>query len=140
MIMNVSRATIEKIPFVVDDHWLISITDTNKQPANITANFKKVFRFSFDDIISLREETFGFKRISKEQAEEIANILIQAKTNCVPLWVHCEAGICRSGAVVEAAISIGFVPDDEISEERCPNKFVLKAIQNFLRKYNKNKN
>jgi len=58
------------------------------------------------------------KLISNEQAENIASILIRALDKDRDVLVHCVAGMCRSGAVVEVAEMIGF---DECFRYRLPN-------------------
>lgn len=128
---NVSRATAEDFPWAVDgDHWMISIYSSKSAPANITAPFGKIVRLQFDDIEAL---TDGYQRITAQQAKEIADTIRAAEQQDVKvLWVHCDAGICRSGAVVEAALLRGHTTDDEVSNERVANRCVFNAVRRAL--------
>jgi predicted protein tyrosine phosphatase len=127
-LVNISRATAEQMPWVVDHRdWLIAIHSVGKQPSNITAPFGAVHRFCFDD------EEKGDNCITDRQAREIGCVIRLAEASGVKtLWVHCDAGICRSGAVVEAAMLLGHEPDDEISNERIPNTLVFTCIRKAL--------
>ena len=131
IVNNIARATAEAFPWVTDSRdWLISIHSSKSKPANITAPFGKVVRFCFDDVI---DDEHGFKAISVAQAQEIATTIREAEQSGVRvLWVHCDAGICRSGAVVEAARLLGHTTDDEISNERIPNTLVLTEVRKAL--------
>jgi predicted protein tyrosine phosphatase len=69
--------------------------------------FKEVHEFEFLDA----EDTCGFPdetKISDEQAAQIVALLQRAIDNHMNVVVHCHAGICRSGAVVEVATMMGF--------------------------------
>lgn len=131
-VVNISRATAEKMPWIVGNKdWLISIHSCGKNPANITAKFGKVFRFEFDDLHEF--EPPNHQPINEQQAKEIAEIIRNAeKEEITCLWVHCDAGVCRSGAVVAAAMLLGHKPDDEVSNERIPNEVVFHAIRKAL--------
>ncbi len=48
------------------------------------------------------------------------------------LWVNCDAGICRSGAVVEAAMLLGHTTDEEVSNGRVPNRTVFNEVRKAL--------
>lgn len=131
-LVNISRAQAERMPWVVDRrHWLISIHSCQKEPANITAPFGKIARFEFDDIEEF--EPPHHQPINKQQAAEIAAFIREAEQEgIICLWVHCDAGICRSGAVVEAAMLLGHKPDDEVSNERIPNTVVFTEVRKAL--------
>jgi predicted protein tyrosine phosphatase len=73
--------------------------------------FKEVHEFEFLDA----EDEDGFPdeaKISDEQAAELVRLLQRAQENHMNVVVHCHAGICRSGAVVEVATMMGFTPSD----------------------------
>lgn len=73
--------------------------------------FKEVYEFEFLDA----EDADGFPdeaKISDEQAAELVRLLQRAQENHMNVVVHCHAGICRSGAVVEVATMMGFTPSD----------------------------
>lgn len=56
--------------------------------------------------------------ISDEQATEIYKVLMKGLDENRNVVVHCVMGVCRSGAVVEVAESIGY---DECPRHRLPN-------------------
>jgi protein tyrosine phosphatase len=74
--------------------------------------FKSVHRFEFLDTDS---DVGG---ITKEQAVELVMLLHEAFDNRMNVIVHCTAGICRSGAVVEVGIMMGFTDTETY---RLPN-------------------
>lgn len=127
---NISRGMAENFGWVVDNRsWMISIYSSNSTPANITAPFGKIFPYQFDDIVKFED---GYRRMTFDQATEIAKIIMDAKECGADLWVHCDAGVCRSGAIVEAAKLVGFYHDTEVSNEHMPNEFVFKAVRKAL--------
>ena len=104
----------------------IQITDPGDIPPEPAEDvFAERHLFQFFDA---EEPTQFFpeeKLISDTQAEEIANILVDALKNDQDILVHCVAGICRSGAVVEVAEMIGF---DECFRYRLPNARVKRKL------------
>ena len=89
--------------------------------------FKEVHRFSFWDC---ETEDIG---LTDMDGNKIAEILKNAQKNNYNVMVHCHAGICRSGAVVEAGLLIGFkLPEDAFINYRVPNRLVLKKIRKHL--------
>lgn len=90
--------------------------------------FKEVYEFEFLDA----EDTDGFPdecKISDEQAAELVGLLQKALDTRMNVIVHCHAGICRSGAVVEVATMIGFTPSDRY---RQPNLRVKHKMMQVL--------
>lgn len=107
---------------------LISITDPAGWKPNPKHNFKEVHEFEFLDA----EDEDGFPdecKIQDEQAENIIALLNRAKENHMNVVVHCFAGICRSGAVVEVATMMGFTPTDRY---RQPNLRVKHKLMKVL--------
>lgn len=107
---------------------LISITDPAGWKPNPKHNFKEVHEFEFLDA----EDEDGFPdecKIQDEQAENIIALLNRAKENRMNVVVHCFAGICRSGAVVEVATMMGFTPSDRF---RQPNLRVKRKLMKVL--------
>lgn len=91
-------------------------------------NFKEAHRFEFLDA----EDADGFDedfKISDEQAAEIVELLQRALDKSMNVVVHCHAGICRSGAVVEVASMMGFTPTDRL---RIPNLRVKHKMMKVL--------
>ena len=90
--------------------------------------FKEVYEFEFLDA----EGSDGFEdecKIQDEQAVEIIRLLNRALDNHMNVVVHCHAGICRSGAVVEVASMMGFTPSDRY---RQPNLRVKNKLMKVL--------
>ena len=90
--------------------------------------FKEVHEFEFLDA----EDKDGFEdetKISDEQAAELVRLLQRAKENHMNVVVHCHAGICRSGAVVEVATMMGFTPSERF---RMPNLRVKHKMMKVL--------
>lgn len=103
---------------------LIQISDIISEHPTPLKKFKEVHQFNFEDIEEDEEWA-----ISDEQAQEIANLLRRAYENNMNVIVHCHAGLCRSGAVVECGIFLGFNPPDRL---RLPNTLVKKKIMKAL--------
>lgn len=122
---NISRQQAENFPYIVDNRdWLISVFSSYGTKPIISAPFGKVFYFQFDDV--LHNEKFA---ITKQQAKNIALIILHAESSNVSrLWIHCDAGVSRSGAIALAAASRGHYLDDEISNPRIPNELVLELV------------
>jgi predicted protein tyrosine phosphatase len=109
---------------------LIRIQDPATEFGKIkhTHMFKEVYEFEFLDA----EDADGFEdecKISDEQAQQLVNLLQHALDRSMNVVVHCHAGICRSGAVVEVASMIGFTPVDKY---RQPNLRVKHRMMKVL--------
>jgi len=107
---------------------LIQIGD----PANIfpkpEKHFKEVHQFEFLDA----EDGDNFDddaKISDEQAQQLVRLLQRARDNSMNVLVHCHAGICRSGAVVEVGTILGFTPTERF---RLPNLRVKHKMMKAL--------
>lgn len=111
--------------------YLIQISDVGyKQPnAKYTNDFKDRLCLNFDDV----ENEFDMSGITEYQAKLIAEFLQKAKMDNANIVVHCHAGICRSGAVVEAAMSIGY--NDVEGRNRIPNSLVKRKVMQCLGTY-----
>lgn len=110
---------------------LISIVDPAGWRPTPKFPFQKVFNFEFFDFEDEDIEN-GFPLesfISKEQAEELVKILKEALDNDSNVIVHCQAGVCRSGAVVEVAVSMGF---QDSGNFRLPNTRVQRMMTEAL--------
>ena len=103
---------------------LIRIQDPATEFKPTKYQFKEVYCFEFLDA----EDEDGFDedfKISDSQANEIACLLSHALENNMNVIVHCHAGICRSGAVVEVGTMMGFTPTDRF---RQPNLRVKRKM------------
>lgn len=92
--------------------------------------FKEINRFDFLDLETGLEFPGADKfLITDEQAKKLFDLLLHAKENCMNVVVHCTAGICRSGAVVEIGSMMGF---DGVGNHRIPNILVKQKMMKHL--------
>jgi predicted protein tyrosine phosphatase len=104
---------------------LISIIDPCSSEVQPKHKFLEIHRFEFLDT---EDETDEFS-ISDEQAQRIAEILVHCKRENLNVVCHCTAGLCRSGAVTECGIMIGF---KDTERNRLPNVLVKGKIMKAL--------
>ena len=121
-IENVSRADI-----LAGTHsdagpnsMLIQISGVVSEHPTPLKAFREIHQFNFEDIEEDEEWA-----CTDDQATELASLLRHAMNNHMNVIVHCHAGLCRSGAVVEAGILIGFNPPDRV---RLPNTLVKNKL------------
>ena len=91
-------------------------------------SFKETHEFEFLDA----EDSDGFPdeaKISDQQAQEIVRLLQHALHNHMNVVVHCTAGLCRSGAVVEVGVMMGF---QDCERFRSPNLRVKHRMMKAL--------
>jgi len=118
---------------------MIRILDPDADPEKfpIKGEFSEQHIFYFGDVgYDLPEDFDQSWKFNKEQAYEIASILQKAASAGKDVTVHCSAGLCRSGAVVEAALRMnedakgsGFTPR---LNPRRPNTYVLSLLKKEL--------
>ena len=107
---------------------LIRIQDPATEFRPVKYPFKYVEEFEFLDA----EDADGFDddfKISDAQAAELVRLLQWSLDNHVNVVVHCHAGLCRSGAVVEVATMMGFT---ECEKLRIPNMRVKHRMMKAL--------
>lgn len=129
-IQNVSLESIIKGRHHLDDKTiLIQIQDIGTwefaKPLH-KDKFIEIHQFDFQDTEKDVEEAGP---IQDEQAKAIADILLRAKETDKNIVVHCHAGICRSGAVVECGVMMGFMEPVNL---RIPNVLVKQKIMKHL--------
>ena len=88
--------------------------------------FIEIHQFDFQDT---EEDVEEAGPIQDEQAKAVADILLRAKDTDKNIVVHCHAGICRSGAVVECGVMMGFMEPVNL---RIPNVLVKQKIMKHL--------
>jgi predicted protein tyrosine phosphatase len=128
-IVNASRYEIsvgEHRP--VDNTVLIQIGDPATEFPIPKAQFVATYQFEFLDV-SEHETQFSEFMITDQQASEIVDILKLAASNKQNVMVHCVAGLCRSGAVTEVGVMMGF---EDTHRYRNPNVFVKKMLMRQL--------
>jgi rhodanese-related sulfurtransferase len=67
--------------------------------------------------------------VTDEQAQQLVTLLQHAKDNHMNVVVHCHAGVCRSGAVAEVGVMLGF---DDAEAFRSPNLLVKHKMMKHL--------
>lgn len=100
-----------------ENSMLISITDPAGWRPEAMHTFKERHDFEFldaEDDSRFPEECL----ISDAQAQEIVRLLQHAQANNMNVVVHCTAGLCRSGAVAEVGVMMGF---GDTERTRIPN-------------------
>ena len=129
-IENVSRDDIRKgWHSALGPNWLlIQIGDPASVFPTPKHDFKEIHRFEFLDA----EDEDGFPdecKIQDADAQALVNILQSALDRHMNVIVHCHAGICRSGAVVEVGTMMGFTATDRF---RQPNLRVKHRMMKCL--------
>ena len=108
---------------------LIQIVDTGMEFPEPKHKFNSVHQFQFLDIEEEDECIEPEMKITDEQAKSLVIILKQALLNRSNVVVHCIAGVCRSGAVTEVGIMMGF---DDTEDYRSPNLLVKHKMMDVL--------
>lgn len=129
-IENVSRIAIEK-----GDHsnlgencMLIQIADPATFFPRPLNSFKEVHQFEFLDVED-NDKLVEFG-ITENDAAQLVKLLQHAIENNLNVIVHCNAGICRSGAVVEVGSMLGLIPTNR--QRRQPNVRVKRMMMDAL--------
>lgn len=134
-IINISLAAMQKgIHPIWDNCILIQILDPKSQnlgthpkhypwAPNPKEKFTERYIFQFMDVDN------NYEGITKLDAFALVTILKKALESNHNVIVHCTAGICRSGAVVEVAEMMGF---DKCEAGRIPNTRVKRLMMEVL--------
>ena len=130
-IQNVALSDITR-GFHIDpgvNAMLIQIVDPCMEFPTPKYQFRETHQFEFldlekDDMPSAEE----FK-ITDEQAQELVRLLQHAMEQRMNVIVHCVAGVCRSGAVCEVGVMMGF---DDTEVFRSPNLLVKHKMMKVL--------
>jgi predicted protein tyrosine phosphatase len=113
-----------------ENSMLIQIMDTGTSwwptPKH---NFKEVHRFEFLDVEKDDHVKDEVMKISDDQAKQLVVLLQHALDNKMNVVVHCFAGICRSGAVCEIGVMMGF---NDCERFRQPNLLVKHKMMKVL--------
>jgi hypothetical protein len=129
-IQNVALGDIPK-GFHIDagfNSMLIQIVDPCMTFPIPKHEFREVHQFEFLDL----EETDNFAeefKVTDEQAQELVRLLQHALDNRMNVVVHCVAGVCRSGAVCEVGVMMGF---RDTEAYRSPNLMVKHKMMKVL--------
>ena len=129
-IQNVALADIPKAHHVRvgENSMLIQIVDPAMEFPTPKHKFKEVHQFEFLDLE--RDDKYGEEfKITDVQAGELVRLLQHALDNRMDVVVHCVAGVCRSGAVCELGVMMGF---DDCEAFRSPNLLVKHRMMKHL--------
>jgi predicted protein tyrosine phosphatase len=138
-IQNVALSDVRKGHHVAvkENSMLIQIVDPAMEFPVPAQKFKEVHQFEFLDI----EEdgmtnngdgtwtNMGEFAVTQEQADRLVELLQHALENRMDVVVHCVAGVCRSGAVCEVGVMMGF---DDTEAFRSPNLLVKHKMMRKL--------
>jgi predicted protein tyrosine phosphatase len=107
---------------------LIQIVDPDLDFPVPKYEFKEIHQFKFLDLE--KDDAYGEEfKITDAQAKSLVQILQHALDNHMNVIVHCVAGVCRSGAVTEVGIMMGF---DDTEVHRSPNLLVKHKMMKCL--------
>jgi predicted protein tyrosine phosphatase len=130
-IQNVALSDVKK-GFHFDagsNSMLIQIVDCGMEFPTPKHQFKEVHQFEFLDVEEKDSVLEEEMRCSHEQAAELVRLLQHALDNRMHVIVHCVAGVCRSGAVCEVGVMMGF---DDTEVFRSPNLLVKHKMMKAL--------
>jgi len=108
---------------------LISIVDPASWRPTAKHEFKERHDFEFLDVEEKDEVLEEAMKCSQDQANQLVGLLQYALANRMNVVVHCYAGICRSGAVCEVGVMMGF---DDTERFRSPNLLVKHRMMKAL--------
>jgi predicted protein tyrosine phosphatase len=138
-IQNVSLADVQKGHHirVSENSMLIQIVDPDMKFPTPKYQFKETYQFQFLDIEEDGLTNFGdgemvdvsSMAVKDQDAEQLVNLLKHALDNRMDVVVHCHAGVCRSGAVAEVGVMMGF---DDAEAFRSPNLLVKHKMMRLL--------
>ena len=112
-----------------ENSMLIQIVDPAMTFPVPKKQFKEIHQFEFLDIEKDDHCIEEAWRCSEAQAAELVRLLQHALENRMHVVVHCVAGVCRSGAVCEIGVMLGF---DDTKRFRSPNLLVKHLMMKAL--------
>ena len=112
-----------------ENSMLIQIVDPCMEFPTPMHKFKETHQFEFLDIEANDYTIDEAFRCSDEQAQRLVELLQHALLNRMNVVVHCHAGVCRSGAVCEVGVMMGF---DDCEAFRSPNLLVKHKMMRVL--------
>ena len=112
-----------------ENSMLISIVDPASWRPTAKHEFKERHDFEFLDVEENDHVDDEAMKCSHEQAAELVRLLQHALVNRMNVVVHCYAGVCRSGAVCELGVMLGF---EDTERFRSPNLLVKHRMMQAL--------
>ena len=138
-IQNVSLSDVKKGHHINAgiNSMLIQIVDPAMEFPTPSYQFREVHQFEFLDIEEDGMTNFGDGKmvdmsefaITQAQADQLVELLQRAFENRTNVVVHCVAGVCRSGAVCEVGVMMGFRDTEAF---RSPNLLVKHKMMKKL--------
>jgi len=107
---------------------LIQIVDPAMEFPVPATPFREIHQFEFLDLEQGDAFAEEFK-VTAEQAAELVRLLKHALAERMNVVVHCVAGVCRSGAVCEVGVMMGF---EDKQAHRAPNLLVKNLMMRNL--------
>ena len=116
---------------------LIQIVDPDMEFPTPKHQFRETYQFKFLDIESDGMSNDGngtpidmsWGMITDQQADKLVRLLKRAIEQRMNVVVHCHAGVCRSGAVAEVGVMMGFRDAEAF---RSPNLLVKHKMMKVL--------
>ena len=130
-IQNVSFADVGK-GFHIDaghNSMLIQIVDPDMEFPKPLYDFRETHQFKFLDLEESDDCINHAWKVQDAQAQELVRLLQHALDNRMNVVVHCVAGVCRSGAVCEVGVMMGFRDTEAF---RSPNLMVKHKMMRTL--------
>jgi rhodanese-related sulfurtransferase len=111
-----------------ENSMLIQIVDPDMEFPVPMHQFKETHQFKFLDLEG--PDAYGHAlKVTDDQAEQLVGLLQHALEKRMNVVVHCVAGVCRSGAVTEVGVMMGF---DDCEGFRSPNLLVKHKMMKHL--------
>jgi predicted protein tyrosine phosphatase len=129
-IQNLSLKRIESGDHISPgrNSMLIQLVDPDMEFPTPKHKFKDIRQFKFLDLEDT-DEWGDDQKITDDQAKEITDALQYALDNNMNVITHCIMGLCRSGAVCEIGVMMGF---DDKKFLRIPNLLVKQKMMKAL--------
>jgi len=113
-----------------DNSMLIQIVDPGVEFPTPKYKFKRVSQYFFLDVEDRDIPGAIFDAaITDADAIGIAEDLKYALANNMNVIVHCHMGVCRSGAVAEVGVMLGF---QDTEKYRIPNTMVKRKLMEYF--------
>ena len=112
-----------------ENSMLISIVDPGSWRPVPAHKFKEQHNFEFLDVEEKDKVLEEAMKCSQDQANQLVGLLQYALAHRMNVVVHCYAGICRSGAVCEVGVMMGFNGTERF---RSPNLLVEHRMMKAL--------
>lgn len=130
-IQNVSLSDVKKGHHIDAgiNSMLIQIVDPAMEFPTPSYQFREIHQFEFLDVEEKDQVLEEEMKCSQEQATKLVRLLQHALENHMNVVVHCHAGVCRSGAVAEVGVMMGFRDAEAF---RSPNLLVKHRMMKCL--------